>query len=190
MLMNELSQQSDSPRKLIVVAVGLYVLAIMPSIVGGLTAGAYQTLTRREIPGEYILAALAHVADDGILLFIAFLKGRALGHGNARVGLGDGPISNQSVIVLMVVLLGAYTMLMDIGVPRSMDKLFIIANSPWWRLYRISISVILAPLAEDSFFEAGCGQRFEDTGALCRQPRSRARSSSWHTGPPDFFRSL
>jgi membrane protease YdiL (CAAX protease family) len=152
MLMNKPNPQSDSALRLIIAAVGLYVLAMMPSIVVGLLEGAHLALTRRELSSEYLLNALAYAAGDGIMLSAAFLRGRALGEGDACAGLGDGPISNRPIIALMAVLLGAYTMLTDIGVPRSMDKLFIIANSPWWRLYRISISVTLTPLAEELFF--------------------------------------
>jgi membrane protease YdiL (CAAX protease family) len=146
---------SDSPRKLILAAIGWYILSWMPLIVAVVASVIYQAFAGRYALSEdmlYVRTVLIQVGDAGIILTAALLKGRALGHGDVRVGLGDGPISNQSVTALIAVLPSAYIVLVNIAHPDWMEELFIVPNSSWRRLYAIFISVILAPLAEELFF--------------------------------------
>jgi membrane protease YdiL (CAAX protease family) len=154
MPMNKPAPQSDSPRKLIVAAIGWYILAIVPVFVTGAAQATYEVVTRQGISGDilYLRNAFLEVADGGIILAAALIKGRALGHGNTRAGLGDGPILNRPIIALIAVLLGAHIMVDDVGHPDRRNELLIVEDGLWQRLYAIFISVILIPLAEELFF--------------------------------------
>jgi membrane protease YdiL (CAAX protease family) len=154
MLMNKLDPQSDSPHRLIIAAIGLYILVVMPDIVAVAMEAIYRVLSRRVLSGDalYLSMALVQTAEGGIMLSAAFIKGRTLGHGDARVGLGDETISNRPTLALIAVLLGAYVMLTDIAYASWRNKLFILTVSPWLKFYTVFVLVILAPLAEEAFF--------------------------------------
>jgi membrane protease YdiL (CAAX protease family) len=153
--MDKLGPASDSPRRLIVAAIGWYILSWMPLIAAVVASVIYQAFAGRYALSEdmlYVRTVLIQVGNASIMLAAALLKGRALGHGDVGAGLGDAPISNQSVIALIAVLPGAYIVLQNVAHPDLMNELFIVPNSPWRRFYAIFISVILTPLAEELFF--------------------------------------
>jgi membrane protease YdiL (CAAX protease family) len=153
MPMNKSGPQSESAWRLVAVAIGWYILATMPDIVVASSAITYQTLTRQGISQDIydFLNTLVEAASHGILLSVAFFKGRALGHGDARVGLGDGPTSNRPIIALMAVLLCAYIVLLDIAVPESIYRDLIVVARPRRALWEFFDRVILGPLAEELF---------------------------------------
>jgi hypothetical protein len=172
MPMNKPGPQSDSPWRHIVAAIGWIILAAMPLIVTAAGAAIYLVLTGRGISEDILdlLLAPTQAASYGIILSAAFLKGRSLGQGDARVGLGDGPISNRPIIVSMAVLLSAYTMLEHAAHPNWDKQNLNLADGSWRMIYAIFFNVMVAPLAGELFFEVGCGRGFEGTGALCQQP--------------------
>jgi membrane protease YdiL (CAAX protease family) len=154
MPMNKSGPQSESAWRLVAVAIGWYILATMPDIVVASSAITYQTLTRQGISQDIydFLNTLVEAASHGILLSVAFFKGRALGHGDARVGLGDGPTSNRPIIALMAVLLCGYLVVLDIAVPDGIYMYLFVGVSPWRALWALLDQVILGPLAEELFF--------------------------------------
>jgi hypothetical protein len=175
--MNKLGAQSDSSRSLIAAAIRWYLLAIAPPTVLGVFFGVNRVLNHPEMAQDtrYLLTFLTRMAADGIMLYGAFIWGRALGQGDVRVGLGDGPVSNRLVIALIAVLLAAYSVLLNIALygqrPDLVSQLSFVAESPWRKLDLIFRAGFFGPISEEFFFEVGCGAVFADVGAPCQQPR-------------------
>jgi hypothetical protein len=173
----------DAPSKsvwyLIAAAIGWEVLAFLPALL------LYFTIERGQgravsLEVRALLFEIAKLMAYAITFFGIYIQGRIIGHGDVRAGLGYQSISRRPVVALMAILIAALAMLWDTVVYEyNRDAVYrqfaLDVSSPWLNLYQAFEIVLLQPLWEELFFEAGCGRGFENIGALYRRPRSRAR---------------
>jgi membrane protease YdiL (CAAX protease family) len=89
-----------------------------------------------------------------VLLYAASIRGRIVGGGDRRLGLGIAPIARLPIIVGLSTVLAAYGAIIVFSVHKYRpDVFFQSASVPLWITLFDSLRVIvLAPLAEELFF--------------------------------------
>jgi membrane protease YdiL (CAAX protease family) len=156
--------EPESVRRLFVVAVGWILLAMVPSFavgffrgfaigfVSGLTKGASHLqippmLNQLLTVGEAYCLAL-------VLLYAASVRGRIVGGGERRIGLGAAPIAKLPIVIGLSVALVFYAALIDFAIYSYRPDIFFQSSSvsPWLTLLGSLLVVVLAPLAEELFF--------------------------------------
>jgi len=154
----------ESARRLIVVAVGWILLALAaPAAIGfaqGAAAGFVRGLTKGaselQIPPtlSHLLTTVGVFGAAIVLLYAASIRGRIVGGGNRRLGLGVAPIARLPTIIGLSTLLVVYVALIDFAVYQYRPDLFFQSPSVplWLTLFDSLILIILAPLAEELFF--------------------------------------
>jgi hypothetical protein len=167
----------ESPRRLIVVAFGWLLLAeAVPAAVGfvrrfvrGLSQGASQL----EIPPTWShpLVTAAVFGSVVVLLYAASIRGRIVGGGDRRLGLGIAPIARLPIIIGLSTVVVLYAALLDFAIYEYRPDLFFQSSSVplWLTLFDSLVLIVLAPLAEELFFVAGYGRDYGSTGARCRR---------------------
>jgi len=154
----------ESARRLIVVAIGWFLLAeAAPSVVGffrgfatgfvrGLTKGASQL----EIPPTlaHLLTTVGVLGFGAALLYASSVRGRIVGGGDRRLGLGVAPIARLPIIIGLSTIVVLYAALLDFIIYKYRPDLFFQSSSVplWLILFDGLIVVVLAPLAEELFF--------------------------------------
>jgi membrane protease YdiL (CAAX protease family) len=154
----------ESVRRLIVVAVGWLLLALAtPVAVGfvlgfakgfvrGLTNGASELETPPTL--SQCLPTVAVFCLTIVLLYAASVRGRMVGDGDCRVGLGVAPIARLPIIVGLSTVLVVYAALIDFAVYKYRPDLFFQSSSVtlWLTLFQSVVAIVFAPLAEELFF--------------------------------------
>ena len=169
----------ESARRLIVVAIGWFLLAeAAPAVVGffrgfatgfvrGLTKGASQL----EIPPtlRHLLFTVGAFGGGVVLLYAASRWGRIVGGGDHRLGLGVAPIARLPIIIGLSTIVVLYAALLDFIVYKYRPDLFFKSSSLplWLALFESLVIIVLAPLAEELFFVAGYGRDYGSTGVCC-----------------------
>jgi membrane protease YdiL (CAAX protease family) len=148
--------QSKSVWYLIAAAVGWETLALLPALLLHLRVEYAQS---RAVPLEdrALLIEIAKLLGYATVLLGNYIQGRVIGRGNVRTGLGDQPISQRPIVVLMAILIAAYAVLWDaIHYVYYRDLVYqqymIYTSNPWSLLDLGFGSVLLAPLSEELFF--------------------------------------
>ena len=124
----------ESARRLIVVAVGWILLA---KAAGQLLGG---------IEGGFGFAI--------VLLYAVSIRGRIVGGGDRRLGLGVAPIARLPIIIGLSTIVVLYATLLDFIVYKYRPDLFFQSSSVplWLTLFDSLVLIVLAPLAEELFF--------------------------------------
>ena len=151
-------------RRLIIVAVGWILLAMAPAatvgfvrgfaigFVRGLTHGASQLQIPQTL--NLVMSTVGACGFAVVLLYAASIRGRMVGGGDRRLGLGLAPIAKFPVIVGLSAILVVYAALLDFAVytyrPDTSSKSSSV--TPWLILFDSLRVIILAPLAEELFF--------------------------------------
>jgi len=156
---------SESARRLIFAAAGWFLLAkavpvavsfffrrFATGFVGGLTIGASQL----EIPPtlRHLLVTVGAFGLGIVLLYAASIRGRIVGGGDRRLGLGVAPIARLPIIIGLSSVVVLYVALLDFAVYKYRPDLFFQSSSIplWLTLFDSLVLIVLAPLAEELFF--------------------------------------
>jgi membrane protease YdiL (CAAX protease family) len=154
----------ESTRRLIIVAVGWFLLAeavpvavsffrgFATGFVRGLTKGASQL----EIPPtlSHVLVTVGVFGLSIVLLYAASIRGRIVGGGDRRLGLGVAPIARLPIIIGLSAVVVLYAALLEFVAYKYRPDLFFQSSSVplWLTLFDSLVLIILAPLAEELFF--------------------------------------
>jgi membrane protease YdiL (CAAX protease family) len=156
LLVDKLDVPSESARRLIAAAIGWELLALAPTFAFGIAlaptrgqGGAVMTENIRSL-----LTQIVELEGYGIILFAALVRGRIVGHGEARVGLGYEAISKPLIIASMAVLIAVYAVLVSIAHSQTRPDLLSKLGevSPSLRAYLTLRVVLLAPPCEELFY--------------------------------------
>jgi len=154
----------ESARRLIVVAIGWLLLALAaPAAVGffrGFATGFVRGLTKGASQIE-ITPTLAHLLTTVgalglgiVLLYASSIRGRIVGGGDRRLGLGVAPIARLPIIIGLSTVAVLYAALLDFAIYEYRQDLFFQSSSVplWLALFDSLVFIVLAPLAEELFF--------------------------------------
>ena len=154
----------ESPRRLIVVAVGWVLLAeavpFAVSFVRGFATGFVRGLTKGasqlEIPPtlSHLLVTVGVFGVGIVLLYADSIRGRIVGGGDRRLGLGVAPIARLPIIIGLSSVVVLYAALLDFAIYKYRPDLFFQSSSVplWLALFDSLVLIVLAPLAEELFF--------------------------------------
>jgi membrane protease YdiL (CAAX protease family) len=89
-----------------------------------------------------------------VLLYASSIRGRIVGGGDRRLGLGVAPIARLPIIIGLSAIVALYAVLLDFIVYKYRPDLFFQFSSVplWLILFDSLVFVVLAPLAEELFF--------------------------------------
>lgn len=151
-------------RRLILVAIGWILLAMIPPALAGLARGLAIGFVRGlthgaselQIPptlGHFLTSAGA-LGIAAVLLYAASVRGRIVGGGDTRLGLGIAPITKLPTVIGLSTVLVLYAALITFSIYTYRPDLFFQSASvnPWLTLFDSLWLVIAAPLAEELFF--------------------------------------
>ncbi len=89
-----------------------------------------------------------------VFLFSARVRGRTVGQGDRRAGLGDAAVARRWVIAALGIVTCAYGTLLSLAYyqarPNQLSE--VLSTSPWRILITMTIIVVIAPVAEELFF--------------------------------------
>jgi membrane protease YdiL (CAAX protease family) len=154
----------ESARRLIVVAVRWFLLAMVASagagflvgfangFVRGLTKGASELLSPPTL--RHLSATVGVFGSAIVLLYAASIRGRIVGGGDSRLGFGVAPIARLPIIIGLSTVLVVYAALIDVAIYKYRPDLFFQSSSVtlWLTLFQSLVVIVLAPLAEELFF--------------------------------------
>jgi membrane protease YdiL (CAAX protease family) len=158
--MSEPDAPSESVLYLIAVAIGWGLLSTVPA---GLVVFLFSAADINQRSPDWppgVGNPLREAVDLGgfAILFLAiYVRGRAVGHGDVRAGLGDEPVLRRPLVLWMAVLIATYILGLNFyfyEVARYLfyKQLAIDAAAPWLTLYAASKFLLLGPLAEELYF--------------------------------------
>ncbi len=145
--------QSASAWRLIAIAVGWLLLAMVGAALFGAITGLFGGLfgVMKSPNFQILLRYVGVLGSSGVLFIAAITRGRIVGHGEIRSGLGDEPVSKPTIIAFMAVMLAAYAAL-----PRLIDpgaRLYLPPDvSLWLNLSIVFVVAFVTPLPEELFF--------------------------------------
>src|SRR5258708_7051424 len=153
----------ESATRLIVVAVGWFLLAeAVPAAVSffrfatGFVRGLSKGASQLQIPTtlSHLLTMVGAFGLAIVLLYAASIRGRIVGGGDRRVGLGVAPIARLPIIIGLSTVAVLYVAVIDFVIYKYRPDLFFQSSSvPLWIALLNSFGIILlAPLAEELFF--------------------------------------
>jgi len=142
----------ESARRLIVVVIGWFLLAEAVLFPIGFVHG----LTKRASPPtlSHLLFTVRAFGLDIVLLYAVSIRGRIVGGGDRRLGLGVAPIARLPIIIGLSTVAVLYVAVIDFVIYKYRPDLFFQSSSvPLWLILVDSLLIIvLAPLAEELFF--------------------------------------
>jgi membrane protease YdiL (CAAX protease family) len=113
--------------------------------------GAKFGLTPVHLKTIYFICGL--VAAGITLLYAAQRNGLALGRGDLRAGLGDGPVRRLWLVILLAVIVALYGSFVSYAgflLPGALEN---VAAAGWMlNVVVVILAILLAPLAEERFF--------------------------------------
>jgi membrane protease YdiL (CAAX protease family) len=154
----------ESAVRLIVVAFGWILLAMIPSALVGLAKGFATGFVRGltkgaselQIPPTWsqLLTMLGALGFALIILYASSVRGRIVGGGDVRIGLGLTPIAKLPVVIILCLVLALYAGSIVFSVYVYRHDLFFQSSStsPWLIVFDSLVLIIFAPLAEELFF--------------------------------------
>jgi len=151
----------ESSRRLIVVAVGWLLLAeavafAVRRFATGFVRGATKGASQLEITPtmRHFLVMVGAFGLGIVLLYAASIRGRIVGGGDRRLGLGVAPIARLPIIIGLSTVVVLYAALIVFAVYKYRQDLFFQSSSVplWLTLFDSLVIIILAPLAEELFF--------------------------------------
>jgi membrane protease YdiL (CAAX protease family) len=145
---------------LIIVAFGWILLAMAPAAAGGFVRGFATGFVRGITHGasqleiSHLLTTVGASGFAIVLLYSAWIRGRIVGDGDRRLGLGLAPIEKLPVVIGLSIVLVAYAALIDFAIYQNGPEIFFQSSSValWLTLTDSLIAIILVPLAEELFF--------------------------------------
>jgi membrane protease YdiL (CAAX protease family) len=154
----------ESAVRLIVVAFGWFLLATIPSalvefgkgfapaFIRALTNGASEL----QIPPTWsqLLTMLGTLGFALVILYASSVRGRIVGGGDVRIGLGLTPIAKLPVVIILCLVLTFYAGSIVLSVYVYRHDLFVqsSATSPWLIVFGSLVAIVFAPVAEELFF--------------------------------------
>ena len=89
-----------------------------------------------------------------VLLYADSIRGRIVGGGDRRLGLGVAPIARLPIIIGLSSVVVLYAALLDFAIYKYRPDLFFQSSSVplWLALFDSLVLIVLAPLAEELFF--------------------------------------
>lgn len=146
--------------RLIAVAIGWQVLAIIPAMLITIAAISWLISIGADISdprtrGTRDLATpMAVLCFNIVLLRSIFVRGRIVGHGDVGAGIGDGPVYNLPIMAALCILVVIYSVLLNVGIYEGYFELSGPSRpaNPWLRAYSILFAIVIAPLIEELFF--------------------------------------
>lgn len=151
-----LGSRPESAWRLVLVAVGWILLTQAATFVIGFFAGFFRASLHLQAGLVYeILTRSAYsFATASVILTAAIMRGRIIGAGDIRAGLGDNPPSRLPILVVLAVVIASYAGLLEYGVITVRPDL---ANrysslSIYFQLPQFLIVAFLVPVAEELFF--------------------------------------
>ena len=144
--------QPETARRLILVAIGWFLLATMP-----VTVSFFLGIDLKAYGNEDFLFVVLDIVTDIVLVISIFVRGRVVGHGNVRAGVGDGPIARLPIIVTLGILAAAYPVIVIVGYRQGYINLSGGFGSPtqpesWLVAFSIFRSLFIAPVVEELIF--------------------------------------
>ena len=144
----------ESPLRLIAVAVGWLVLALVMVVVADITVSL--VTDDKSVLRDELSSIATSVALYGVLLWAALVRGRIVGGGDVRTGLGDGPVSRWPVIgAIGILTIVAVALVVAAYVHGYID---LPARAParekslWVLFFSASVAVLIAPPVEEFWF--------------------------------------
>jgi membrane protease YdiL (CAAX protease family) len=133
-------------------ATGGFIRGFATGFVRGITNGASQLEITPTV--SHLLATVGASGFAIVLLCAAWIRGRIVGNGDRRLGLGLAPIEKLPVVISLSIVLVAYAALIDFAIYQYRPEAFFQSSSValWLTLTDSLIAIILAPLAEELFF--------------------------------------
>lgn len=150
----------ESVRRLIAVAIGWFVAAVVAAVLfAAVTAAIYSLYRVKQIPELHrFYGAMAMLGFSITLLVAALIRGRVVGHGRIGVGLANERMSRISIVALMAVAVAGYAMwVSQSGIDTRSDLIArLYGLSPWLTIFSAVFVILLAgllvPLSEELFF--------------------------------------
>src|SRR6266849_288351 len=104
--------------------------------------------TRWPANARLLQADIITLGMCGVFLISARIRGRKIGAGQVRLGIGDNPTANLTLIVALAVVVAAYAILVRFSFQQNLPDLFsrFVPGAPWLGAFTIFLIVILAPL--------------------------------------------
>jgi membrane protease YdiL (CAAX protease family) len=156
--------QPPSAWRLLAFALGYCLLAAAGVVVFGILAGVFSgpgTLlaagasSRTMTPNVRALAQLAaNLGIIAVLAWAAFERGRVVGQGDLRDGLGDGSVENRSTIAILAIVLVAYGAVVAVADSVAHPDILSarLSVSRWLLLLSWIFILLVAPVMEELFF--------------------------------------
>jgi hypothetical protein len=171
--MSKTDAEPESVRYLILAAIGWWLLTEIPAVVFGIVFAA--DLVQGSTEYRRLVSAIADLGANWIVVVSASVRGRIIGRGDVKAGLGYEPIARRPIVALMAILVSAYAALSiilryQLNRDSLLEDIVIAAASPWLGLYDGFRMVVIEPVCEEFFSEAGCGLGSEIIGPPCRRP--------------------
>jgi membrane protease YdiL (CAAX protease family) len=146
--------EPESVRYLILVALGWLLLTLVPGVLFGIALAA------NLIPSMETQRLVSEVVDlwaNGIVVFSAIIRGRIIGRGDIKAGLGYEPIARRPIVAVMAILVSGYAALEIIlhyqfNRDSILEPIVIAAASPWLGVYDAFRLVAIGPVCEEIFF--------------------------------------
>jgi membrane protease YdiL (CAAX protease family) len=145
----------ESARRLILVAIGWWLLAELSGVPIGIIVGAlkYAHFQNASITHPITLTVTMWLA--GCMLLIAVReRSFIVGHGNRRAGVGDGPITRWWLLIVLALLVAIWAFIAaafwNAVVPQWLSTWR--GQSAWTQIAFAVAAVILSPFAEELFF--------------------------------------
>jgi membrane protease YdiL (CAAX protease family) len=150
---------SESVLYLVAVAIGWGLLSTVPA---GLVVFIFSAADLNQRSPDWppgVGNPLREAVEFGtyaVLFLAVYIRGRIVGHGDVRAGLGYEPILRRPVVLWMAGLIATYILGLNLyyyEVARYLfyQQLAIDAAAPWLSLYDASKTVLLVPLAEELY---------------------------------------
>jgi membrane protease YdiL (CAAX protease family) len=153
--MSKTDAEPESVRYLVPVAVGWWLLAQIPAVLFGIALAA--DLIQGSTESRRLVDEIADLGSNGIVVFSALVRGRIVGRGDVKAGLGYEPIARRPIVALTAILVSAHAALWNIihyqlNRESFLEQIVIPAASPWLGLYDAFRLVVIEPVCEEVFF--------------------------------------
>jgi membrane protease YdiL (CAAX protease family) len=156
----KVNSSPESVRRLVAVTIGWLLAAaagaVLCSAVTAMIFALYHVKTTPNLRNFYVVMGMLGFSIT--LLVAALIRGRVVGHGNIRVGLGNEPMRKLPVVGAMAFAVVAYAILLGLTVSSSRPDVIatLFSVHPWLTAFVVFFIMllfgILGPLSEELFF--------------------------------------
>jgi membrane protease YdiL (CAAX protease family) len=153
--MSKIDAEPESVRYLILVAIGWWLLSEIPAVIFGIALAA--NLVPGSTESQRLVSDLSDLMANGIVVLSAIVRGRIIGRGDVKAGIGYEPIARRPIVALMAILISAQAaygniLLYQLNRDSLLEEIAIAAASPWLGLYGALRLVVIEPVCEEVFF--------------------------------------